>query len=231
MNNVGFSTGCFYKTQDGLSSEVINIFREMDHEVIEIMFHSVSDTPRFERLVPSDFSGFKFISLHAPIYRGKHQKVEYIKSLKAIESMHREIEFDLIILHPDMFDDFVLLKNFNLPYAVENMDSRKRSCQGVKDLEDIFNKIDASFVLDVNHVFTNDKTMALADELLKKFGSKLKEVHVSGFDTFHEPLFKTKQDFMLKVLGKVKVPVIIESGLNDIDEALKEYKYVKNNLS
>lgn len=227
---IGFSSGCLYKTHNPLSPETIELFRGVGCNAIEIMFHGVEDTNDFAKLTEKDFRGFKFLSIHAPIYRGTHQLEGYKKALSIIEEKHKEIGFDSVILHPDMFDNFSFLNDYDLPYAVENMDNRKNSCKNVADLKEVFTKFNSSFVLDINHVFTNDPKMELTNDLLSNFGKKLSEIHLSGFDTFHDPLYKTKQDHFVDDIRDFNVPIIIESGIDDISEAKLELEYIKTLL-
>ncbi|MCX6728423.1 MAG: hypothetical protein NTV39_01480 [Candidatus Saccharibacteria bacterium] len=227
---IGFSTGCLYNTHDSLDPATIDLFRRGGCNAIEIMIHRLPDIERFIKLKASDIKGFKYTSVHAPIYR-EGKKSEYIKAMKAIEKMHREVPFDAVVLHPDMFDDFSFLKDIGLPFAVENMDSRRESCKNVEDLQKVFTIFDVPMVFDINHSFTNDPTMELSDDLVKAFKPKIKELHISGFGTFHEPLFKTKQDMIISAVPNVDLPIIIESVLDSADEIDIELGYIKQHLT
>jgi hypothetical protein len=227
---IGFSSGCLYKTHDSLDPKTINIFRAKGCNAIEIMIHKISDIEKFQKLKPSDIKGFEYISIHAPIYKGEGID-EYISVLMAIEKLHTKIHFDSVVIHPDMFDDFSFLKKINLPFAIENMDNRKMTCRDVASLQNVFNKTDISMVLDVNHCFSNDTSMKLADDLVKAFTLRIKEIHLSGLDTFHDPLFKTKQDFIIDAIPDADLPIIIESGLESVEEIGIELDYIKNHLN
>lgn len=226
---IGFSTGCLYKTHDALDPKTIDLFRRSDCRAIEIMVHRLSDMKKFENLKPSDLQGFEYISLHAPIYDGE-RKTEYVNALKTIEKMHSEVKFDAIVLHPDLFDDFSFLKDFNLPFAIENMDNRKESCKSVESLEKVFNDIEVPMVFDINHAFSNDPTMKLSEDLVKTFHTKIEEIHLSGFDTFHDPLFKTKQHVILDAIPDTNLPIIIESVLDSVEDIETELNFITDNL-
>lgn len=193
------------------------------------MVHRLSDMEKFIALKPSDLEGFEYISLHAPIYDG-NDKLAYINALKAIEKMHFAVRFNAIVLHPDLFDDFEFLKDFDLPFAIENMDNRKKSCKSVMSLKEVFNKIDTPMVFDINHAFSNDPSMKLSDDLIKAFLPKIEEIHLSGFDTFHDPLFKTKQQVILDAIPNINIPIIIESVLDSVEEVETELQYIKNKV-
>jgi len=226
---IGFSSGCLYKTHDSLDPVTINIFRKSGCNAIEIMIHRTSDIDRFIKLRASDVSGFKYTSVHAPIYKGEG-KGEYIKALKAIEKMHSKLSFDAVILHPDMFDNFSFLKEIDLPFAFENMDNRKKSCKDVESMRRVFGGFDAPMVFDINHCFSNDPSMELGGDLVKAFLPRIEEIHLSGFSTFHDPLFKTKQNIIMNAIPDINLPIIIESVLDSVEEINKELGYIMNYL-
>ena len=85
------------------------------------------------------------------------------------------------------------------------------------------------FVLDVNHVFTNDETMRLAEELYERVGRRLAEIHLSGYAGYHEPLHYTKQTKIIAAIRDFNVPVIIESVLSP--ETLEiELRYITETI-
>ncbi len=227
---IGFSTGCLYKSHDRLSPSTIKLFRKAGCNAIEVMFYSTSNTSKFLKLKKSDFEGFEYISVHAPIYRNG-EKDKYLKALGAICEIHSKIDFDTVVLHPDSFDDFGIFKSFNLPFAVENMDKHKNSCKDAKDLKRVFEKFDVPMVFDINHCLSNDSSLKLAGDLLRTFHSRIKEIHLSGLDTFHDPLFKTKQEMIMDAIPDIGCPVIIESGLDGVEEISLELEYIKRYLS
>lgn len=227
---IGFSSGCLHQTHKALSPDTIKVFRQSGCNAIELMFHGVEDIDDFAALTASDVDGFGFVSVHAPIYIGSHQIEAYGESLRMIGKKLGELRIQSVVIHPDMFEDFQIFKRYDLPYSIENMDDHKKSCRNVDDLKNVFGKIGASFVLDVNHVHTNDKTFVLEHDLLAAFGDKLSEIHLSGFDTFHDPLYKTKQDYFADRIKKLSAPIIIESVLQSPGEIEPELEYVKNLL-
>jgi hypothetical protein len=184
---------------------------------------------KFIALKRSDLQGFDYISLHAPIYDGD-KKEEYLAALKAIERTHSIVKFNAVVLHPDLFDELDFLKGFNLPFVIENMDNRKQNCKDVLSLKKVFDKIDLPMVFDINHAFSNDPTMKLAEDLVGSFGDKIEEIHLSGFDTFHDPLFKTKQQIILDAIPDINLPIIIESVLDSTEDIDTEIRYIRENI-
>ena len=75
--------------------------------------------------------------------------------------------------------------------CVENMDKRKPIGRTARELDQIFKQLpDASLCFDIGHARQCDSTMTEAYLILKEFGSKLRQVHVSEVNTAskHDPL-------------------------------------------
>ena len=226
---IGFSTGCLYKKYDVLSPKTIDFFRKAGCNAIELMVHDSYNRHQLKKLKESDLQGFEYISAHAPLFK-KEELDEYIKALEVFTDIHAKIKLDSVVLHPDMIEDFDFLKKFQLPYFVENMDNRKKSCKNVEDLQIVFEKFDVPMILDVNHCFSNDPTMKLAHDLVKAFGNRIKGYHLSGFTAFHEPLFMTKQTKIIDAIPDTSLPIIIESILNSPKDISTELEYIKAHL-
>ena len=226
---IGFSSGCLYKTHNPLAPETFRTMRNLGCEAVEVMIHWVTDTEDFAKITKADLEGFRYVSVHAPIYRGADMREQYIASLAAIEKKHKEIGFDAVVVHPSLDTDWEMHRQFDLPYVIENMDSRKTTCKNVTDMRLAFESFDVPFVLDVNHVYSNDTSMQLADNLLDAFGDRLCEVHLSGYTTFHDPLYVTQQREILDVVPRRKdLPIIIESVVDNEEDLKKEYEYIRN---
>src|SRR5580693_2147376 len=68
--------------------------------------------------------------------------------------------------------------------CVENMDKRKPGGRSVGELARIFAELpDATFCFDIGHARQFNPTMTEAWLILKEFGSKLRQVHVSEVNT------------------------------------------------
>ena len=226
---LGFSTGCLYKTHDSLAKETFDIFRKIGANAIEIMSHEREHISRLLDIMPEDLIGFEYISVHAPSF-DNHSEVEVVEILKILEKAHEKLHFNAIVIHPYETMNFDLFSQFDLPFAIENMDWRKDFGKYTDSLKDIFEKFDAPMVLDLNHCYTNDPSMRLAHEMVDEFRSRIKEIHLSGFEKLYEPLFRTNQKEIAEAIPDVNLPVIIESGLESIEEAQEEFKYVKEYL-
>ena len=73
---------------------------------------------------------------------------------------------------------------------LENMDDRKATGRTADEIEPFFEELpDAGFCLDVAHAWSIDPTMTVAHELLDRFRSRLRHVHLSSLsDGHHVPV-------------------------------------------
>ena len=100
------------------------------------------------------------------------------------------------------------------------------------DLEKLFSKNkNFKFIMDVNHIKTNDSDMKLADEFYDKFRKRLTHFHISGLsqEEVHTALYRTRQLEILSAVKDMKKPVICESRISP-EEIESEKKYIEDNL-
>lgn len=230
---IGISTGILYRSIPSISQQIMNVCGSLCIDAVElgcIRTKSLLELPNFT--VPDNRSQFNYFSLHAPtdlIYRDDEETKQV---LDVIKKTHKRLHFDLVVIHPDIVKDWSVLEDMSFPIGVENSDWRKDFGKTVEDLEKVFlsNRTDFGFVLDVNHCFTNDRSMKLAEELIAQFSDRLCEIHLSGFTNYHEPISVTQQMEILKAVPFGDIPIIIESVCADEEEVWKEYNYIKNYL-
>lgn len=228
---LGFTTGKL----DTLSyQEKIEFFQKLGCNALEVGGLHFERFPLFtETFEKVNYNKFSYRSFHAPC-RKNGERIIYQNDqptreiLDEISALHKMISFSLIVLHPDQVKDWGVFADYQLPWAIENMDNRKASCKTVADIKNIFQKFDGKLVVDVNHCFSNDPTMKLATDFFREFDNKIAEVHLAGFAGYHEPLFLTKQDFIMAAITKKNIPIIIESVCNTKEEYEQEYNYVKD---
>ena len=133
--------------------------------------------------------------------------------------------------HPDIVDNWDIFDKYKMNWAIENMDSRKERFKTVEELAEFFGKKPGwKFVLDLNHCFSNDKSMKLASDFVDSLGDRIVEIHLSGYSGLHDPLFLTKQNFIIDYCKKSEAPIIIESVFDDVSQVQKEYDYIRNYL-
>lgn len=135
--------------------------------------------PLLDSLASLDLAGFEYISIHAP------SQFEPTWEALAWTRLREECWRDWpIIVHPDALFDFSLWREFGALLCVENMDKRKPIGRTVRELNLIFDQLpEASFCFDIGHARQCDPTMTEAYLMLREFGSKLRQVHVSEVNT------------------------------------------------
>lgn len=231
MKIIGFNSGVLYHTCHPISKEMLEIIRNTGANAVELGYSTTDRSNQLKNLEISDFQGFSYVSIHAPsnFNYGKNKETE--ETLNLIQESHKKFNFSVVVIHPNLVSDWNVFNNYDLPFAIENMDHRKKFGRTVEDIKKVFqNNKHLKFVLDLNHCYSNDKTLKLASDFYEKFQDRLCEIHISGFLEYHEPLFQTKQDKIIKALPKKEVPIIIESVCKNETELKNESDYIKTLL-
>lgn len=169
--------------------------------------------PLLESLNALDLTGFDYISIHAPSHFESTWEALMWEGLR--EESWRNWP---IVVHPDALYDFSLWREFGTLLCVENMDKRKPIGRTARELSWIFEQLpDASFCFDIGHARQCDPTMTEAYLILREFGSKLRQVHVSEVNTRskHDPLSYASILAYQEVSHLIpeNVPLILESPL------------------
>lgn len=229
---LGFSTGCLHKTHDRLSRETFDVFRKMGCDAIELSCIDIESAAKILGFSQEDFSGFQHVSIHAPSFDALDPEgvKKYKELLDIFDQAAGKIRIDAVVFHPDEIADWTMFDDRKFPVALENMDWRKERGKYAESMREIFAKKDALMVLDLNHCYTNDPSMRLAQEMNEAFNIRISEIHLSGFEHFHEPLFRTGQTEILESIPKRNLPIIIESVCDTVEDAEKEFEYVKSFL-
>jgi hypothetical protein len=229
---IGFSTGDLYTKSSLEIKKGLKNLKKIGSTAVEISVWDGIDGSSLDKINKDDLDGFEYISLHAP--GGPYKKDNRtIKFLNRLNEINNELKLDQIIFHPDEIEDKSVFNNYSLPIAIENMDWRKASGKSVQGIKKIFEGNNFGFVLDINHVFTVDKSLNRVNIFYKEFKDKIKEIHLSGFREIHDPLYLTKQDEIIKAIPDKRLPIIIESFKSpylDLDKAEKEFNYILERL-
>jgi sugar phosphate isomerase/epimerase len=232
MIQLGFSTGCFYKSPLTIR-ERIAIIANAGCRTIELGCVKMESFRLVElaALDANDLLGFENVSFHAPKFGyGKNGETE--EMLERIRQLRLKTFFGNAVFHPDQIADFGIFDCVGLSIALENMDNRKMAYKTPAEFESVFAKNEnLSLVLDVNHAYTNDPSLQLATRFCEKFGNRIVQVHLSGYSGYHEPLFKmpAEQKKIIKAVRNLDVPIIVESILGP-DELVKERDYILKTL-
>lgn len=205
------------------------------NEVVEIGFTRISKIIYAKRAI-NLISKFKYRSIHMPVLNDNniihYPDPSIDKWLNVIDIIITEINPHTILFHPDQVDNFNWAnKKYGNRLAFENMDSRKSFGKTVEDMSKVFELCpNAKFVLDVNHAYTNDKTMKLADSFYSIFRDRLIHYHLSGFGGFHNALCTTREDIILNGIKSFDIPIVHEGNLLANNLLKKEFKYISKRI-
>jgi hypothetical protein len=181
-HRVGLSTGADEATRDDWEAALRHAVA-FGVEAVELCAIRVS---RFESLLsfldarPAALQPFGYVAVHAPA----NEAVGRWSTLgPQLASLPRRVE--TIVVHPDTVDDAALpaLRPLGSRLCLENMDCAKAGGRFPAELQRFFDAApQARFCLDVAHVQTHDRSLALGHELLDAFGERLQQLHVSGIE-------------------------------------------------
>jgi hypothetical protein len=154
---------------------------------------------------------FRYLSVHAPSKNRTIGEAELGARLAALPP-----QVSAIVVHPDTIQEVALWRALNGRCVIENMDDRKALGQTADDLAPFFAALPtAGLCLDVAHAASIDPSMDLAEELLDRFGSRLRHLHVSSLvDGAHAPVTLDDVERFRPILRRcVDVPWILEAPL------------------
>lgn len=234
---LGISTGCLYKLMDRISIKAISTCRDFGFETIELMVYSLKDVDSLRGLTKDDLSGFKYISLHGPGHdiMNSLSITGHKKVLSSFQEFYERLKFDCLVLHPgEWITDWEIFNDYSLPIAFENMDWQHKIASDIFSLKEIFSNKNFKMVLDLNHCYTHDPSMELADNMYNEFKNIIKHLHLSGIENYndaHVPLYRSQREKIIDAVPNFDLPIIIESEFADMEDAKKEVEYVKNKLS
>ncbi len=177
MRMIGYSTGALAYADFGRGVEMLR--NKRIHAVELSALRETELKPLLEGLGELDLSQFNYISFHAPSSFAAQNEEEIVDSLGEISRRGWPI-----ILHPDAVQNFGLWRRFGAGLCVENMDRRKPRGRTAAGIEEMFNLLpEASLCFDLGHARQVDTSMAVAYLILKRFGSRLQQVHLSEVNT------------------------------------------------
>lgn len=209
MRPVGFSTGALAK---GDFTRGVNVQRTSARiTAVELSALRDHELPDLVGALPSlDLQGFAYVSFHAP------SKLQTLDEESVFELLLRLPEAWPIVAHPDILRTPSLWRRLGARLCVENMDDRKTTGRTPGELREVFEQFpEASFCLDLGHARQIDPTMASALRMLRDFGGRLRQVHVSEVGTRgeHLPLGATTRLSFAQVAHRIPAycPLIIES--------------------
>jgi hypothetical protein len=184
MRPIGFSTGAIAHADFKLA---IRMMQPLPLDAIELSALRQPELfPLLDSLEQLDLTRYSYISIHAP------SRLEAACETAVWKRLQTELWRGWpIVVHPDALTDMGLGREFGSLLCIENMDKRKAIGRTAKELDKVFTELpQASFCFDIGHARQCDPTMTEAFLILRDFGSKLRQVHVSEVNTRskHDPL-------------------------------------------
>lgn len=153
---------------------------------------------------------FRYVSVHAPSKQRAMPERDLVSQLRRLSG-----RVDAIVVHPDAIDDVSLYRSLGHTLAIENMDSRKPFGQTADQLAALFDELpSAGLCFDVAHAMAVDPTLTEARRILRRFGDRLRQVHVSSLDIgcHHVQLTSEDREIFAPVLAHCRdVPWILEA--------------------
>lgn len=227
MRVIGFSTGAlaYADFRQGLS--IVSKKRLAAIELSALRQNEL--VPMLDALPSLELSMFEYVSIHAP------SQFEPAWEAASWARLSDEAKRGWpIILHPDAISDFGLWRELGPLVCIENMDKRKPLGRTADELASVFEQLpDATFCFDIGHARQLDPTMTEAYLILREFGSRLAQVHVSEVNTRskHDRLSYSSILAFQEVAHLVPphVPLILETPVRE-DEIESEIAKVREAL-
>ena len=209
MRSIGFSTGALAY---GHFRDALGMLMPLNVEAVELSAlrdHELG--PLMAALPTLDLRRFRYISVHVPSKLASTTERDLVAALAPC--LEREIP---VVLHPDIIRDASLWRSFGNLLCVENMDKRKPAGRTADELDTFFDLLpEAAFCLDIAHARQIDPTMGEAREMLRRFGRRLRQIHISELDSAgrHHGLSIATILATRRILPLIRedVPAIIES--------------------
>lgn len=155
---------------------------------------------------------FHYLSIHGPSKALKMPEQTLVRVLARLADRAQAI-----VMHPDTMLDPEPYRLLGRKLVLENMDARKDSGRTTDELEQWFAALpEAGFCFDIAHAWSLDASMAVGDELLDAFRTRLRHVHLSSMDRslHHVPLTEGDEELFTPLLHRcLDVPWILEAPL------------------
>lgn len=214
---LGCSTGFLRDLGDadleGDWPELVRLARETSTEAIELAALSETELPGLLAYLDGRPSlPFRFLSVHAP---SKHRELPERDLVTLLEPLTGRV--DSIVVHPDTLVEPPAWAPLGRTLTIENMDPRKRTGRTADELAPFFTALpQAQMCFDVAHAHAVDPTLAAGHEILDRFGSRLRHLHVSALDAYgsHRTMTAGDEAALAPLLDRCRdVPWILEAPL------------------
>lgn len=218
----GFSTGA---VAPGDLTRALTALAPVAPTAVELSALRAHELPEVLRLlaegpdaVPA-LAGYAYLSVHGPSTCTPEAEPALLADLAGIA--RRGIP---VVMHPDALCDRRAWADAGLGdrLLIENMDLRKATGRTSAELEILFAELpEAGFCFDVGHAHQVDPSMLEAQAMLRRFGGRLREVHVSWVNTAsgHEPMTAAAATAFRRVAPLIppEVALIVEAPCDATD--------------
>lgn len=224
MRPIGFSTGALAKEDFRAALQKLGRY---GIKAVELSALRLRELPALVDALPDlDLSSFRFVSFHAPSSFQPDDEQAVISHLRHV------VEFGLsVIVHPDVIFQPAAWRLLGPGLVIENMDKRKAVGRTAAELAGFFHMFpDASLCFDIGHARQVDPTMTEAKRILKAFGTRLSEIHISEVNTNsrHDPIsnhavraFRTVADLIPPDVPAI-LETLIDAGQSDLRTEMEQ---------
>ena len=209
MRPIGFSTGALTR---GEFLAALTLLRGLGIRQVELSALREEELPPLLAWLEGRTLGdLDHVSVHAPSRFRAVDERGFVELLLPIRDRGWPI-----IVHADQITEPAPWRLLGRGLCIENTDKRKPAGQGVAEMGRVFAGLpEATFCLDLGHARQVDPTMGQAYFMLREFGGRLRQVHLSEVDTQsrHERLSEAAAISFRQVAEYIPedVPIILES--------------------
>lgn len=225
MRPAGFSTGAVAL---GDFVRALTLLETTTADAVELSALRVGElVPLVTELPNLDLRRFRHVSLHAPSSYPAEDEGTVVDALS--HAARRGLD---VIVHPDAIHDTGAWLALGDRVCLENMDKRKPIGRSADELAVFFERLaGAGLCFDIAHARQFDGSMTEAYRILKRYGGRLRQLHVSevATDSRHVRMSPgAMRDFrQVASLVTADVPIIIESMLG-ADELTAELRAARS---
>jgi hypothetical protein len=209
MRPIGFSTGALAKSD---FREALEMMKGSDADAVELSALRLHELAPLVDAAPGlALSQFRYVSVHVPSAFSEQEELAVTQQLARLTRFGWPF-----ILHPDAVHVFARWAGFGDLLCLENTDKRKSIGRTAEEMLTVFDELpEAQFCLDIAHARQVDPSMTETYLLLKRFGNRLREIHISEVNTSsrHDPISRGAVAAFREVAHLIPedTPVIIES--------------------
>jgi hypothetical protein len=184
---LGFSTKCFSRTGWGLSKKV-QFCSKLGTNIIEIDLTTDNISMMDDKYLHEELREFENVYVHLP-HLGTSPRADYL--INRLKDVSEKVDLNGVIVQPHRVSSFEQFANSGLPILISNTDDRKNKFRYPHEFKQVLGDyLDFGLALNLNHCYTNDRTLYSAKEFVEFYGPRIQLVHLSGYgvnDT-HLPL-------------------------------------------